>query len=155
MPPSFITTIKSIIHKSPPPPASTPFIFSMTKEAAIHNEKILSQYNYDLTRIISGHPHSNISYGSEFRTSAVLQPLLHRSPLWPTVSSILDEGAKYPLDCLSNVAYKTFQKQFREATTNLQSLNQKYFANSSVKMSKQDSSFLQLSNQCIKSHTLA
>ena len=74
----------------------------MTNAAAIHNAKILSQYNYDITRLISAHPNSTISYGSEFRASTALRPLLHRSPLWPTVLAILDDGAKYPLERISN-----------------------------------------------------
>ena len=97
-----MTNIKKIISYQPPPPTSTPFKFEMTAEAANHNATILESHNYDLTRTIAAYPNSHISYGSEFRTSTVLHPLLSKSPLWPAISSILNKGAKYPLDRLSN-----------------------------------------------------
>ena len=104
MPISFIDTIRPIIqHHHPSPPTSTPFLFKMTKEAAQYNATILASHSFDITRLIIAYPNSNISYGSEFRTSSILAPILVRSPLWPSISSILDKWAKYPLDRISNI----------------------------------------------------
>ena len=55
-----------------------------------------------MTRTISANTNSNISYGSEFRTVEVLEPLLHKIPLRKAVSEILVKGAKYPLERINN-----------------------------------------------------
>ena len=86
--------IKSIVATSLPNPKGTPFKFNLTKEAAAHNANILQHYNYDMTRVIADHPNSHISYGSEFRPTKVLYPLLHKSPFLEDVSTSLDKGAK-------------------------------------------------------------
>ena len=93
--------IKSIVNKVLPDPKGTPFKFELTKEAAAHNASILKHYNHDMTRVIADHPNSHISYGSEFRPTEVLYPLLHKSPFWEDVSTSLDRGAKYPLTRIS------------------------------------------------------
>ena len=43
-----------------------------------------------MNRTIAANPNIHISYGSEFRTVEVLEPLLHKSPLWKVVSEILE-----------------------------------------------------------------
>ena len=95
-------TIKTILATPCPTPSPTPFIFELSKEAAIHNSSILENHNYDMTRVIGAHPNSNISYGSEFRSISTLAPLLHRSPFWNKIKSSLSKGARYPLERISN-----------------------------------------------------
>ena len=55
-----------------------------------------------MTKTIAANPNSHISYGSELRTVEVLEPLLHKIPLWKAVSEILVKGAKYPLERINN-----------------------------------------------------
>ena len=55
-----------------------------------------------MTRTIAANPNSRISYGYEFRTVEVLEPLLHKTPLWKSVSEILFKEAKYPLERINN-----------------------------------------------------
>ena len=94
--------IRSIVATTLTDPKGTPFKFDLSKIAATHNAKILQRYDYDMTRVIADHPNSHISYGSEFRPTKVLHPLLHKSPFWEEVSTSLDKGAKYPLTRISN-----------------------------------------------------
>ena len=47
------------------------------------------------------HPNTNLQYGSEFRPTKDLEPLLHCHPLWTRTKNILDNGvdvAMTPLD---------------------------------------------------------
>ena len=94
-------TIATIIAVPIPTPKTTLFSFTMSKAAAINNAKILAQYQYDLSRMIPGHPGSHISYGSEFRPWETLLPLLHKSPHWLDVKDTIKNGARYPLKRLS------------------------------------------------------
>ena len=96
LPEKFITTINYIIQSSPPPLSGTKFRFEISNAAAIHNSSILQSHNFDMTRTIAANHNSHISYGSEFQTVEVLEPLLQKSPLWKAVSEILVKGEKYP-----------------------------------------------------------
>ena len=60
-----------------------------------------------MTSTIAANPNSHISYGSEFRTIEVLQPLLQKKNLWKAVSEILSKGAKYPLERINNSRRKS------------------------------------------------
>ena len=95
-------SIHKILETPCPTPSPTPFIFELSKEAALHNSSILQTHNYDMTRVIGAHLNSNISYGSEFRSVTTLAPLLHRSPFWNDIKSSLSKGARYPLERISN-----------------------------------------------------
>jgi len=65
--------------------------------AAAYNADILASHDYDLNRVICLRK-SQISYGSEFRDSGILEPLLKYHPLWPRLRDILDNGARFPLE---------------------------------------------------------
>ena len=93
--------IKTILATKLSVPVKTKFDFRMTKNAAKNNEKNSGTIQVYLTRVISGHPNSHISYGSEFRPWEVLSPLLHISPHWLDVKDSLSNGARFPLERLS------------------------------------------------------
>ena len=87
----------------------------MSNEAAIHNAAILQSQNFDMTSTIAAKTNSHISYGSEFRTIEVLEPLLQKIPLWKAVSEILGKGAKYPLERINNSRRKSdFEESLRQ-----------------------------------------
>eukprot|EP00957_Ditylum_brightwellii_P157945 12022515-Ditylum_brightwellii.AAC.1 len=58
------------------PPAAPPFQFQFTAAAAKYNTNVLTKHKYNLCATIDSHPHSTISYGSEFRPVDVLDALL-------------------------------------------------------------------------------
>ncbi len=86
------------------PPA---FIFKKCRLAADHNARVLESHGFDLnTAIKSQHP-SQISYGSEFRSPDTLHALLFNHPLWPRLKLILDNGASFPLEDISDSTRST------------------------------------------------
>jgi len=78
------------------------FLFKFTKEAAEFNAKILTDNNFDLDKIIRQQHPSQISYSSEFKSSFQLQELLHSHPLWSRLKDILENGASFPLNEISD-----------------------------------------------------
>ena len=50
-----------------------------------------------LEAAISAQHNSPITYGSEFRPTSILQPLMHRHPIWEKTSHILNNGTTFPL----------------------------------------------------------
>lgn len=93
--------LRSIVQKATPlnPPL---FIFKRCPNAAAHNAKILEEHNFQLDSIIKTQHPSQISYGSEFRSSIDLEELLRDHPLWPKLQDILDNGASFPLEPISD-----------------------------------------------------
>ena len=84
---SITSTIQPHLNKSP-------FIYELTKEAADYNSKIIARHNYDLTRLIAAHPNTEISYGSEFRPSSIIEPILKHHILWDYINNSLKNGVK-------------------------------------------------------------
>jgi hypothetical protein len=67
------------------------------------------------------HP-SQISYGSEFRPSRVLEKLLQGHPFWPRLKLILDEGTTFPLEDITNKA-RLIDLKFHQDRGNHKSLS--------------------------------
>ena len=74
----------------------------MSQEAANKNSAVLAELNYDFTLLYKKFSSSPLAPGSEFRPPQVLEPLLSRHPLWPTVSEMLAEGLVLPLLYISS-----------------------------------------------------
>jgi hypothetical protein len=65
----------------------------LTEWAARTNLEILESYNYDLQAILLEDAHPPLCPGSEFRPTAILDPLLQGHPLWPRAKKTLMHGA--------------------------------------------------------------
>ena len=74
----------------------------MSQEAANKKSAVLAELNYDFTLLYKKFSSSPLAPGSEFRPPQVLEPLLSRHPLWPTVSEMLAEGLVLPLMYISS-----------------------------------------------------
>ena len=61
---------------------------------------ILGKYDFDLDRALKAQQGTPLEFGSEFRDTKTLAPLLSRHPLWPKLESILSKGSSYPLEPL-------------------------------------------------------
>jgi len=86
-------------HQGRPSLASSPAVqtglqFKMTELAALTNLEILESYNYDLQAILLEDAHSPLRPGSEFRPTAILDPVLQGHLLWP--ASQEDSDARRP-----------------------------------------------------------
>jgi len=88
----------SALHSKPPTFMNkVRFTFERSKAAAVHNAKILEEFDFDLEKsILSMHP-SPISFGSEFKSSRDLEELLQQHPHWPHIKDVLDKGTSFPL----------------------------------------------------------
>ena len=76
-----------------PPFKNTPFQFSMTKNAAEHNSQLLPQYNYNLEDTLTATSiGTQLEYGTEFRPTHDLEPLLKHHPLWKRTKDIINQG---------------------------------------------------------------
>jgi hypothetical protein len=111
---ALIEEVKQVFHSKCPPLNPPLFIFKQCPLAAAHNAHILANNNFDLDRAIQSQHPSQISYGSEFRSSSSLKKLLSNHPLWDRLRKILDEGAEFPLDPIAKGTRKadiTYHKE--------------------------------------------
>ena len=90
-----IATIKKQHHQ---PIQPNPWSFKRTKEAAQHNSQLLEKASFDMEKATQFPHNTSLSYGSEFRPTTTIKPLLHRHPQWSKVEEILSKGAIYHLD---------------------------------------------------------
>ena len=95
-PQDFINIVTSLNEMRYPAPHHSQFKFEMSALAAEHNWKILSQYE-NLGEAIEADNSSPLQYGSEFKHTSDLSPLLCHHPLWPRLKSILERGVVFPL----------------------------------------------------------
>jgi hypothetical protein len=92
--------IISSIHEDCATPSAPPFIFEISQSAADHNIQILRRNDYNLDTVVKSHPTSTCTFGSEFRTTLSLAPILSKHDLWPVVKKTLDTGANMHLSAL-------------------------------------------------------
>ena len=71
-------------------------------DAASNNASTLEAYGFDLETFIKHHPGSTISYGSELRPVAQLQPLLQHHPHFAHFEHNHTHGIDYPINGLSD-----------------------------------------------------
>ena len=96
-PNSISSIIASIINFDKQTPQQCPFLFKLTTKAAHKNLCVLQKYNNNLGTAIDSNKNSPISYGSKFRSTTILAPLLHVHPQWHLFKSLLKVGLLWPL----------------------------------------------------------
>ena len=79
------------------------FKFDTSTEAASFNWNLLSSNNFNLESILNRRVRSATSYGSEFKSTADLEPLLQFHPRWPILKEKLENGSLFPLAQVSEV----------------------------------------------------
>jgi len=92
----FIRLIKQILDEKSSTLAKPPIHFEFSKEAAKKNWETLEKFG-SLDSLIRNSTYSPMSYGSEFRRSHTLEPLLHNHHLWKRFKDILNQGSIFPL----------------------------------------------------------
>lgn len=96
--PKLITAIEAALAWKPAHRTRPIFALELTTTASEINTKILSENDFDLSRLIAGDPLSPIHLGSDFRPTSVLEPLFEGHPLWKDFEASLSKGATFPLD---------------------------------------------------------
>ena len=92
----FLSIIKNIIATDLPPINKPSFQFQATKDAAMHNMHVIISAG-SLEAAIQQQTNSTVSYGSEFRPTQLLAPLMHRHPLWKRTETCISQGSQFPL----------------------------------------------------------
>jgi len=92
----FIKIIKEILNQKKRDIHAPTICFEFSKEAARKNWDTIKNYG-GLDSLIRNSPFSPLTYGSEFKESWILAPLLHDHHLWPRFKNILDNGSIFPL----------------------------------------------------------
>ena len=59
------------------------------------NAKTLKLYEYDLGKLISEYSKATLGYGSEFRPTVLLRPLLGRHPNFNALEDVINNGMRY------------------------------------------------------------
>jgi hypothetical protein len=93
-----LAAIKNTLAWYPPSRSKPVFKFKLTELAARTNLEILESYNYDLQTILLEDAHSLLRPGSEFRPTAILDPVLQGHPLWSRAKKTLIHGAHLPVE---------------------------------------------------------
>ena len=79
-----------------PTPEKQLFKFEINKETAEHNWKILSKFS-DLGEALKSQEKTALGYGSEFRSTILLEKIFKYHPLWNRLQNILKNGVEFPL----------------------------------------------------------
>ena len=111
-PSNLIPLVMQITNTTSAPPTPPEFVFELTREAALKNFCILLRHKGDLGSALHHQRHSPVGYGSEFRPTDTLEPLLYLHPYWLKVKSLLTNGSSWPLQELSE---EDRQKDVEEA----------------------------------------
>jgi hypothetical protein len=99
-----MAVISAILASKPTPPTPSQFQFALSPAAARHNAAILRNVDCDLRRALHNEsPASPLRFGSEFRTTLTLLPLLGHHPNWYRISTLLDDGCTFLASPLSEV----------------------------------------------------
>ena len=73
------------------------FRFEMTNAAADFNWKILEKYNKCFSSAIEAQNNTQMTYGSEFKSTNDLELIFKNHPLWGSMKDQLKNGCDYPL----------------------------------------------------------
>ena len=93
----FIPTVTKLCFQGCKTPSPVPIIFEASTSAALANQKLLEQFDCNISNLIQAHPNSCLSYGSEFRPVDDLETLLQLHPRWPKLKNLLVYGSCWPV----------------------------------------------------------
>lgn len=97
-PANYLDEIKRIVS-TPSQEMSKPDIsFELTREAALKNFLVMKKHKLDMKELIESQSSTPMYYGSEFRQTSVLEPLLVLHPNWTHLKSILENGSDWHLE---------------------------------------------------------
>jgi len=100
----YIKQVFEIFHSGSSPPKNINenplFIFEFSENAAQHNAIVLEQFNFNVNSAIQAQKHSQVFYGSEFKSPDLLEKIFKNHPLWSFMKQILSDGASYPLKAI-------------------------------------------------------
>jgi hypothetical protein len=109
---AFIRTLREILDNTRRSISSPLIQFEFSMEVATKNWETISRTGGLISKLIKESPFSPLTYGSEFKESWRLEPILHDHHLWKRFRNILDNGSTFPL--LDPLPDKTRLRDFDE-----------------------------------------
>ena len=91
----FLTTLKKLLSASAKVEEPA-FSFEVLDEAAEFNMKMLKDHNFNLHHLLN-EKSSVTRYGSEFKSTRELEPLLGYHPRWKDMKDRLENGSCFPI----------------------------------------------------------
>lgn len=91
---AMLAALQDALDWQAPPLQTPPFTVGADRQAALANDALLSQHSYNLHALLTTQRFTPASMGSEFRSPAVLEPLVGAHELWPFVRALLQDGAR-------------------------------------------------------------
>jgi hypothetical protein len=104
--------VKRVLQTNISTPSPPPLIFEASDAAANHNQTILQSYNNDLSMLLDDHQDSILNYGSEFRSTTVLEHLLLHHYRWPKLYQLLSRGSNWKLHDIDDSLRKQKNLEF-------------------------------------------
>jgi hypothetical protein len=102
----FMRLIHRIVHTQARSQSTPPIIkFELSREAAQHNKTVFESFDNSLHDILESST-SIMKYGSEFKPTSILFPLLHSHKNWDHFKQILEKGSTFPLNTIDEETRK-------------------------------------------------
>ena len=92
-----VSTMAHILRQPSQPMKASEFDFHWSPAAANHNWAVLERYDLNVHAALQNQTATQMEFGSEFRSVALLEPLAGYHPLWPRLKQWLVDGATFPL----------------------------------------------------------
>jgi hypothetical protein len=93
-----VPILKTIQNCKLPKLQPSPWNFNCTKENAIENTTCIQQFNYNIELATQTPQNTIMCYGTEFKPTHILEPLLKHHQYWTQIKSIINNGVEYPLN---------------------------------------------------------
>ena len=120
---SRLLRIKSDLH----PPLLK---FEASPEAASHNWDLLKKNNFNLSQLLNPPDRCVTNYGSEFKSTADLEPLLIHHPRWIELKSRLDNGVSFPLTTLDeSIRIQDLKQAYKRGNHKSAKIEESHLAN--------------------------
>jgi len=116
------------------------FISETSMNAAVHNANVLESYNFNLDSALQAQKNTILYYGSEFKNTSELEPILSEHPLWKYTKDTLENGAKFPLiQSMMSPGNQTTTSTYQEETISQPWTTKASYLNYLMKMSQEHS----------------
>jgi hypothetical protein len=118
-------------EKSAPTPSKPDIAFAVSLEAANHNADLLRECDYAVAKFLESQRGTTAGFGSEFRPTSQLKPLLGHHPGYAELETIIDHGMDYQF-----LVELSETERSNEMLANLQRGNHKSAETNSLQVAK-------------------
>ena len=99
-PGNLIQLAREMVNSSSIEPANPEFSFLLDQESAHKKLCVLKKYDFNLETALDAQKDSPLSYGSEFKSTEILDSIFSRHPNWNRMKLILKKCSSWPMENL-------------------------------------------------------